>query len=150
MPVGDAGAAKLHETQLRMPGDERADLEFGRTVEAEMRRRDLLPQQAVGAHDRRRALDVQGRGEIERNHVVAHRVEPADVAASLAVGRRRGGAPFLEEHAIAQRLRRRDFALANRQPHFEIAHPRQRIASRHVIDPRLPRSGFQHGKQKEL
>ena len=57
----DAGAAELEQPLAGMTRDERSDVEFAGAVEAEVRLRDVVAQQPIGADYRRRAVDRAAR-----------------------------------------------------------------------------------------
>jgi hypothetical protein len=124
-----------------MAGDQRLDVEFGRTVEAEAPFRHLPAQQAIGA-DHLAACDGQD--------MVAHVVETADVATGATarlVGR--GGA-LLEKHAIPERLRGGHVIWGLGEPDLQFARARQDAELAHVdaAPPRVRR--LHHGKRKNL
>ena len=106
--LGDAGAAELEETLARMARDQRADIEFAGAVETEIRLGDLLPQQAIGADDRRPSVDRRHRA-VDDDQVVADPVEAADVAPDQAGGRIRARAALLEEDADSAAFARGGF-----------------------------------------
>src|SRR5271163_4010719 len=86
-----------------MTGDQRSDLKLPGAVEAKIHLGDLLPQQAIGAHDHRQTVDPRKR-IIDDDQMVANTVETADVAPDEPGGRVGDGATLLEENAIAQSL----------------------------------------------
>ncbi len=83
-----AGAAEFEKAQARMPLDEGPDLVLARGVEAEGTTRHLLPQQPVGADDRRFRL-AEGlalHGMVDDEEMVADGVVIVDVATREQAG----------------------------------------------------------------
>ncbi len=119
----NAGAAEFQESLASVAGQQRRDVELALTVEAAMFRRDLTPQQPIGADDLRLdpAKGIAG-GEIDDQQMIAEFVEGADIAphqCPRAVG---DGAAFFIKDLVAQALRLADF-LASGDADFEIAEP---------------------------
>src|SRR5579883_152511 len=117
----DARAAELQKSHAGMARQHRRDLEFRGAVEAEMRCRRVLAQQAVDADDLR--LASSGPRVVDGDEMVADPVERADVAPDQPGCRVRRRAAFLEENLVAQPLRLADFLLGRREPDFERADP---------------------------
>ncbi len=127
MARSDAGAADLEEPRARAARDELSDVEFARTVEAEIALGYLLPQQAIDADDLRRPV-AAGRRPVDDEEMIADGVERAEVAAGQAPGGIGDRAALLEEDAIAQPLGAPDVPPRRRQTRFERAGARENRA----------------------
>ena len=99
-----------------MAREQRRDIKFLRAVEAAVSLRDLLPEQAIAAHD----LALWG-CVIDDDQMVADRIKAANIPtpqAGIGVG---NCMSFFKENAITQFLRLADFLLRDSQFELKLA-----------------------------